>query len=273
VPPVDGDFGSQSRLLAVLKRARHPAAVLGALMLAIALFVVVAALPAADGATGTRGVLAQATVSEGPTGTPTIIPLTAAPTSVTPSASTTPSFAATPAVTQSPSVTSSLTSTVTATQTTGPTGPTGATGATGASGTTGGSGASGSIGSPATPTNATAPQGGRLRSLAATFDSPTCQNIDNAVLVGAQNPDGFCHITWAAGGLDGYGLPFVSNGTLAGFELFPDGSGNLDIEPRPGIFFLFITSAGGSTSASGSVPPAPSVRSTVRDPRRSVPIR
>ena len=106
-----------------------------------------------------------------------------------------------------------------------------------------------------------------LRSEAATFDSATCQNVDNSLLVGTPNADGTCHIAFSAGGTDGFPLPFVSNGLLGNFELMADGSGSMEVTPGSGYFFVLITSQGGRSTV-GPQHTRPQSQGPTQSPRR-----
>ena len=105
----------------------------------------------------------------------------------------------------------------------GPTGPTGPAGPTGATGPVGPAGAQGPVG----------PRGPGANMVVATFQSSTCANFDQNALVGSQEPNGDCLVTFAPGTLGYYGAHFIECGKTApaSFQFNLDGSGAIFVTP------------------------------------------
>ncbi|BBE72437.1 collagen-like protein [Oharaeibacter diazotrophicus] len=137
---------------------------------------------------------------------------------------------------------------------TGAQGPQGAKGDTGPQGIPGLAGAQGATGAqgPVGPQGATGPQGPRgpgLRSSAGLF-TDGCTTVSATNLTVASIGGGRCRVTFPAGSVDGYPLPFVSAGAVTAFGLSFDGSGNVEVQPNGnGYFFVFVVSAGNSSAA------------------------
>ncbi len=128
----------------------------------------------------------------------------------------------------------------------GLTGATGSTGQTGSSGPTGPTGTSGAVG----PTGATGASGPSLAMAAATIDMTTCQDVDNTIFTVTSN-SGNCDISFPAGTVSGYPLPFVSCGTITNYSLGGDGSGTFSVSVATAcnpFAFVLVTSAGSSAS-------------------------
>ena len=105
----------------------------------------------------------------------------------------------------------------------GPPGPTGPAGPTGATGPVGPAGAQGPVG----------PRGPGANMVVATFQSSTCANFDQNALVGSQEPNGDCLVTFAPGTLGYYGAHFIECGKTApaSFQFNLDGSGAIFVTP------------------------------------------
>ena len=114
----------------------------------------------------------------------------------------------------------------------GATGPAGAAGPAGVAGATGPTGATGPVG-PAGAQGPVGPRGPGANMVVATFQSSTCANFDQNALVGSQEPNGDCLVTFAPGTLGYYGAHFIECGKTApaSFQFNLDGSGAIYITP------------------------------------------
>lgn len=153
----------------------------------------------------------------------------------------------------------------------GPIGPRGLQGVAGATGPAGLQGVAGPAGATG-PTGASGQQGVAgpgLKTVAATFSVTDCTNQDSNGLIGTKVGN-LCRVTWPAGTVDGYAIPFLTGGNFSNIVIQePDGSGLVDVAPSMAVFFyLMITStsaaapnlAAASATHRPGIPRAPSRR-------------
>jgi hypothetical protein len=94
------------------------------------------------------------------------------------------------------------------------------------------------------PAGPTGPQGPGAKTMAGTFETSTCAELDDLPWTSVRNDDGSCAITIPGGAVDGWGLPIVERATLEAFALNGDGSGWLQVRGQGTYIFVLYTTSG-----------------------------